>query len=138
MYFSGGFYLSSGNFFFKSNKVISILIPIKPQCRAPQPTVSANHFKHRQVGAWESGRLQDPQTKVRTAGIYCVNTVSVCWALSSRREGREDISCGSWRVGRARLSGIRPSVARLPKSWTPSGPFQENKILKLSEETRVR
>ena len=32
MYFSGGFYLSNGNFFFfKSNKVISVLIPIKPK-----------------------------------------------------------------------------------------------------------
>lgn len=30
------------NFFLKSNKVISILIPIKPQCGALQQTVSAN------------------------------------------------------------------------------------------------
>lgn len=96
------------------------------------------HFKHKQVRAWESGRLQDPERKVRMADIYRVNTISVCLALSGRREEIEETGIMAVGVGESEASGICPYVVQLPKSWTPASSLPRETKMKHSEETGVR
>lgn len=73
---------------FKSNKVISILIPIILSigpCRLQQVLI---FFKHKQVTAWESGRLQGSERKVRTAKIIVLTLLVYVWLCPAQRRNR--------------------------------------------------